>query len=92
MQAEGCGACWVAGQNEDAVQGEHGCKGFSTGSYEYCHCSQFPKLSPILNEQQGPDTPMWWLGDRVSLAQWLGCPQSPALQHQATWEGPHGGR
>ena len=29
MQANGCGACRVAGQNEDAQQGERGGKGFS---------------------------------------------------------------
>ena len=69
-------------------RGSVGARVLARGSYEYCHCSQCPELSPVLNEQQGPDSPVWWLGDRVSLALGLGGPQSPALGRQAPWDAP----
>ena len=58
------------------------------GSLNIAWCSQYAALSPTLNEQQGPDSPMWWLGDRVSLALGIGSPQSPALGLQAPGDGP----
>lgn len=36
--------------------------------------SQCPAITPILNERWGPDSPMWQLGDTVSLALGLGGP------------------
>ena len=36
--------------------------------------SQCPAFTPILNERRGPDSPMWQLGDTVSLALGLGSP------------------
>ena len=72
------------------MEGECGPKGFGTGgSLNIAWCSQCPALTPILNERQGPDSPVWWLGDRVSLALGLGGPQSPSLWCQAPWEGPN---
>ena len=65
-----------------------GPKDFSRASSNIAWCSQYPALSPTLNEHQGPDSPVWWLGDRVSLALGLGGPQSPALGHQALGIGP----
>ena len=44
-------------------------------------------LSPILNEPWGPDGPLMWPGDRMSLALGLGSPQTPVLRCQTPWEG-----
>ena len=88
MQADGCGACRVAGPNEEAGRGVWA-QGFCHGaSSNIAWCSQYPALSHTLYEQQGPNLPVWWLGDRVSLQLGLGGPQSPALGHQAPGDGP----
>ena len=92
MRADGCGSCGVEGQNEDAGEGESVPRILARGPSKTAWYSQYLARSPTLNERPGPDAPMWWLGDRVSLALGLGCPQSPALRDQAPLEGPVGGR
>ena len=49
----------------------------SWGIFEYCLVLTIPCPFSALNEQKGPNLPMWWLGDRVSLALGLAvpCPQ-----------------
>ena len=59
-------------------------------SYEYCHCSQCTDLSPVLNEQQGQDSSLWWLGDRVSLALGLDCPIPQYCGAKPLRKGPSG--
>ena len=51
-----------------------------------------PDRSPTLNEPWRPDGPSWWPGGWVSLSLGFGGPLSPALWHQAPWEGHLRGR
>ena len=47
-----------------------------------------PCLFRTLNDRWCPNGPGQQPGGRVSLALGLGGPQTPALQQQASWEGP----
>ena len=82
----------VAGQVEGTRERGHWPKALSLSAFKGRRGLGVSAISPVLNERRGPDSPVWWLVDRVSLALGLGSPQSPALRSQAPWERPLWGR
>ena len=88
--SNGCGVCGVAGQNEDAEEGSVGPSVLARGVIKYCLVLTVPGPFPALSEWWGPDSPMWWLGDRVSLALGLAVPSRQRCGAWPLWKGLSG--
>ena len=91
-QAESCEVNEVVGQVEGARERWHCPKAFSMEYLQWLPGAQNALYFSVLNEPWGPDGPLIWPGDSVSLALGLGGPQTPALWCQSPWEGHIGGR